>query len=159
MQHERNKRKGFSDSDIAVMYEDTIEEFLADIDGTTSDPRDAMDVSEIVAAVNIERKNRGQELVALPPALHLQINEYAKQGMYKGRGRKYPRRHSFLEERFLDAMAEMAKERKEALEKSGTVKNKLEASLQAAEEIAAEMRAYGLKRSDETVRRDMSKRR
>ena len=159
MQHERNKRKGFSDSDIAVLYEDTIEEFLAGVEGTTLDPREAMDVSEIVAAVNIERKNRGEELVALPPALHLQINEYAKQGMYKGKGRKYPRSDSFLKKWFLDAMAEMARERKEALEKSGTVKNKLEASFQAAEEIGAEMRAHGLKRSDETVRRDMSKRR
>jgi hypothetical protein len=153
------KKMVFSVADIAVLYDDMIEDMLASLEGMELDPRDALDVSEIVGALNVERKNHGRELVALPPALHLQINEYAGKGMYKGKGRRFPRRDSLLKKRFLDTKVEMARERKETLSKSGTVRNKLDASLQAAEEIAAEVRAHGLKRSDETIRREMSKRR
>jgi hypothetical protein len=150
---------GFSDSDIALLYDDIVEETLDGIDALALDPRDAMDASEIVAAVNAERSREGRELVALPPSLHKQINEYAKQGMYKGKGRRFPRRDSLLKKRFLEAVVESARERKEDLEKSGTVRNKLEALLQAADETAAAVRGRGLKRSGETVKREMSKRR
>jgi hypothetical protein len=58
----------------------------------------------------------GRELVALPPALHKQINEYAEHGMLKGRGRSRPR-DSYLTTRFkqttLSEIAEFACRRKE----------------------------------------------
>jgi len=148
--------KGLSEADIVVLYDELIEDILAGIEAQPLDPRDAMDLSVIVAAVNAARKPEGRELVALPPALHSQINEYAKQGMPKGRGRP---RSNYLKTLFLESMDDMATERKEALIRSGLVRNKLEASLQAAEEIAVEVRAHGLKRSDETVLKSMSKRR
>jgi hypothetical protein len=155
----KREKKGFSGEDIAVLYGDSIEDFLSGLDGIELDPRDAMDLSELVAAVNVEREKLGQELVALPPAIHLQINGYAEKGMYHGMGRKYPRRRSFFEEKLLELMADEFKKRKEELEKSGTVRNKLDASLEAADEIAAEMRVHGFKRSAETVLREISKRR
>jgi hypothetical protein len=169
MQHGRNMKTGFSQIDLYYRYDDIVEDMLVGIDATTLHPRDAMDVSEIVAAVNAERKVRGQELVSLPPAIHLQINEYAKHGMYKGKGPAFPRPHSALKKQFIEAWQELAKERKEALQKSGefafsdgtvgTIRNKLEALDQAAIETARAMRADGLKRKPSTVKREMSKRR
>jgi hypothetical protein len=153
------KRKGFSIDETGVLFNDLIEDMLSGLEGIELDPRDAMCVSEIVAAVNVKRKDDGEELVALPPAIHLQIHRYAEQGMYHGMGCKYPRRQSLLDKKFVDLMIDMATERKEELEKSGTLRNKLDASLEAAEEIAAKMRAHGFKRRAETVLREMSMRR
>lgn len=160
---------GFSQSDLFYLYDEIVEDMLGDWDLTTLHPRDALDMSEIVEAVNAERKLRGQELVNLPPALHRQINQYAKLGMYKGKGRDFDRPDSELKRQFIDAWKERAKERKEALQKSGeftfpdgtvaTVKNKTEALDQAAIETAAAMRAHGLKRKSGTVKREMSGRR
>ena len=83
--------KGFSNDDKAALYDEPIEDILADIEGVTLDPLDATELSDIVAAVNAERKRQERELVALPPALHRQINAYAKRGMLKGGGRSRPR--------------------------------------------------------------------
>jgi hypothetical protein len=91
------KRRGFSISEIAVLCGDFIEDMLPSLEGIELDRCDAMCVSEWVAAVNVERTKLGQELVALPPAIHLQINEYAELGMYKGKGIRFPRRHSLFE--------------------------------------------------------------
>lgn len=108
--------KGFSDDDKAALYDELIEDILADIEGMTLDPLDATELSDIVAAVNAERKRQERELVALPPAPHRQINAYAKRGMLKGGGRSRPH-DSHLTRLFkqttLPEIAEFAYKRKE----------------------------------------------
>lgn len=163
-------KAGFSQLELWHRYDDILEDLIASIETTTRlHPRDAMDVSELVASVNAERKLRGQKLFSLPPAIHLQINEYAKFGMYKGTGPDFPRPHSMLKKQLIEDWQEIAKERKDALQKSGeftfadgtvgTIRNKLEAKDQAAIDTARDMRAHGLKRRPSTVKREMSKRR
>lgn len=129
--------KGFSESDIAVLYDDLIEVMLTDIKGTVLEPRDAMDLSEIAAAVNALREREGRELAALPPALHRQINEYAVQGMHKGHGRRHPRnsnRTKLFNETALYDIAEFACKRKQ--ERLNAARALIEQAL-GAESLAA----------------------
>jgi hypothetical protein len=108
-------KPGFSDEDIAVMYEDVIEDMVAEIDGAKLHPADVTEFSEIIMAVNAERERQGRELIALPPSLHRALNECAKRGMLKGQGRGRPR-DSLVEAKFkhmaLNHAAEYACERK-----------------------------------------------
>jgi hypothetical protein len=165
------KTKGYSEADIADLYDDRIEEMLAD-SWMNADPRDLMDLSLTVAAVNAQRQKRGEPLVALPPDVHRQINAFAEKGMYKGLGQRYPRRYSALLTEFLDAAADEAREKKEKLVKTGVythpddpektetpIAGKVDATNVAATETARMLRAHGIKRKSSTMVRDMSKRR
>jgi len=80
----------FSENDLFVLYGDLIKEMLPEWTTRDPKPRSALDFSLALAAVNVERERLGQELLPLPTALHRQINEYARNGMYKGGGRRHP---------------------------------------------------------------------
>ncbi|MGL3211654.1 hypothetical protein [Bradyrhizobium sp. BR 1433] len=83
---------GFSDYDKAVLYDNSIEDMLAAAAEEPLNDREVMFLSDVTAAVNAyrNRKGRKKKLAALPPALHAQINTYAKAGMLKGKGRRRP---------------------------------------------------------------------
>jgi hypothetical protein len=173
MAGEKSKNaKGYSDADIAVIYDPLIEEMLAE-DWTDAHPRDLLDLSEIVAAVNAERQKHGDPrvypLVALPPDIHRRINEFAPRGMYNGKGQDFPRPQSSLRSMFLDTFADEAREQNDELLRSGvhtykdgtksTITNKTDARNVAAAETARMVRDHGIKRKASTMARDMSKRR
>lgn len=176
MAGEKSKNaKGYSDADIAVIYDPLIEEMLAE-DWADAHPRDLLDLSEIVAAVNAERQKHGDPsvypLVALPPDIHRRINEFAPRGMYNGKGQDFPRPQSSLRSMFLDTFADEAREKKELLLKTGVythpedpdkiktpIAGKTDATNVAATETARIVRDHGIKRKASTMARDMSKRR
>jgi len=114
MQHKRDRIEGFSDDDVGILYEGEIEE-VDTFDFTGYDPQDVMDTSVKIAAANVVRKKEGRPLIALPPELHQKINEYARKGMHKGRGRRRPRDSSItkgFKQSVLETTADYALKRK-----------------------------------------------
>jgi hypothetical protein len=125
----------WSDDDLSMLFDGSIEDLLLDLSSELEDPRYVMYLSAIVAGVNARREVEGRPLVAMPASLHRLVNQYAERGMPHRRGRQ---RNSYLKELFIASLAEMARDRKEDLIRTpGAVRNKLEATLQAAEETAA----------------------
>jgi hypothetical protein len=151
---EQRSTHGFSRFDLAVLYEDSIEEILADMDGKLH-PADAVDWSTVIAAVNVERKKCGATLVAVPPDLHDQVNRYAAEGKYRA-SEGSSRRYGFLKKLAQSTLINEARERADQLVTSGAVRNKTEAVLQAAEEFSRVFKSHGFKATAETVQKLMA---
>jgi hypothetical protein len=136
---------------IAVRFDEIIEDMLA-VDWGEVDAQDAVDLAEIVYAVNLARHAEGRPPVALPLTVQRQINECAKRGMHKGQGKGRPR-DSRVTKLFKEAIVDGAKDLQRELYKRGT-KN-LDAQWQAAEEASDFARKQGLKLKADTIKRMM----
>ena len=99
---------------MADLYDDIIEIVLDQLDATELDPREVMDLFDIVEAVNVERKNHGRQGIVLPPALHARIRGFARNGMWKGSG-KGEKPKSYLKTLYAELSRLEAKQQKSAL--------------------------------------------
>ena len=74
----------------AALFDEIIEEMLRD-DWGKVDALDAVELAEIVQAVNLARHHDGRPLLALPLPVQPQVNDCAKRAVHKGQGRHRPR--------------------------------------------------------------------
>jgi hypothetical protein len=73
MQQKCNKFSQF----IANWFDEIIEDIAAE-DWEQVGVRDALDLCEIIAQVNLKRKAEGREQIVVPPSVTLRVLEYAK---------------------------------------------------------------------------------
>jgi hypothetical protein len=118
----------------ALEFDEIIEDMLRD-DWSQVDAQDAVELAEIVYAVNLARQAEGRPRVALPLTVERQVLECAKRGMYKGQGRHRPR-DSYLKTRLKEAIAGLGIDRQQELNEQG-MKNP-----EAQDKAAEEARAY-----------------
>lgn len=136
-----------------ALFDEKIEDMLADEWGEV-DAQNAVDLAEIVYAVNVARQAEGRPLLALPLGIQRQLLECSKRGMHKGKGRKHPP-DRYVVKKFKEAILYWAKDRQQELYDLQGMKS-LEAQLQAADEAEDLARKHGLKRfSAATIKRMM----
>jgi len=113
----------------AALFDEIIEEMLRD-DWGKVDAVDAVELAEIVQAVNLARHHDGRPLLALPLPVQQQVNDCAKLAVHKGQGRHRPR-DSYLKTVLKQALVAHAQDRQRKLHAEGIKNSK-------AKELAAE---------------------
>ena len=137
--------------DTAAWFDEIIVDMLDGWDKVA--PQDAVELAEIVHAVNVRRRADGREPVALPLTVERRLIECAKRGMQRGQGRKGRPRKSYAEELLREAIVSLAKERKDDLVATGMRATGTNSAEDRAAEEASER--YGLNVAATTIKRLM----
>ena len=139
-------------SDIAVLFDEIIEDILADALGEGEvGPQDAVDLAEIVYAVNVARHAEGRPRVTLPLTVERQLLECAKLGMHKGKGNNGRPRDSQAVKLLKDGIVIWANDRKQELLAQGMKQGMTKKAAQGAEDLASKLYGNGVTRAVGTL--------